>query len=330
MKPKVLITRRVPQQGIDQVAAHCEVELWDSDLPIPRDVLLEKVADKDGIYCLLTERINDELLDAAPKLKVVSQMAVGFDNIDVAACTRRGIPVGNTPGVLTETTADFTWALLMAAARRVVGGGEFGRAGQWVTWGPMLLMGPDLYGATLGIVGMGRIGQAVARRAMGFGMRILYTDAQRIASAEQEFGATFVSTEQLLAESDFVTLHVNLTPETYHMIDREALRQMKPTAILVNAARGGCIDPNALVEALRSGEIAYAALDVTEPEPLPADHPLVHLPNCIIVPHIASASIATRTKMATMAADNLLAGVRGEPLPTCVNPEVMPGLTLPG
>jgi lactate dehydrogenase-like 2-hydroxyacid dehydrogenase len=330
VKPKVLITRRVPQQGIDQVAAHCEVELWDSDLPIPRDVLLEKVADKDGIYCLLTERINDELLDAAPKLKVVSQMAVGFDNIDVAACTRRGIPVGNTPGVLTETTADFTWALLMAAARRVVEGVEYVRTGQWVTWGPMLLMGPDLYGATLGIVGMGRIGQAVARRAMGFGMRILYTDAQPIASAEQEFGATFVSTEQLLAESDFVTLHVNLTPQTYHMIDREALRQMKPTAILVNAARGGCVDPDALVEALRSGEIAYAALDVTEPEPLPADHPLVHLPNCIIVPHIASASIATRTKMATMAADNLLAGVRGEPLPTCINPEVTPGLTLPG
>ena len=329
MKPKVLITRRVPQQGIDQVAAHCEVELWDSDLPIPRDVLLEKVADKDGIYCLLTERINDELLDAAPKLKVVSQMAVGFDNIDVAACTRRGIPVGNTPGVLTETTADFTWALLMAAARRVVEGVEYVRTGQWVTWGPMLLIGPDLYGATLGIVGMGRIGQAVARRAMGFGMRILYTDAQAIASAEQEFGATFVSTEQLLAESDFVTLHVNLTPQTYNMIDREALRQMKQTAILVNAARGGCVDPDALVEALRSGEIAYAALDVTEPEPLPADHPLVHLPNCIIVPHIASASIATRTKMATMAADNLLAGVRGEPLPTCVNPEVIPSLTLP-
>ncbi len=319
--PKVLITRRVPQPGIDLVAAHCDVELWDSDLPIPRSTLLEKVADKDGIYCLLTERIDDELLDAAPRLKVVSQMAVGFDNIDVAACTRRGIPVGNTPGVLTETTADFTWALLMSAARRIVEGVEYVRAGHWVTWGPMLLMGPDLYGATLGIVGMGRIGQAVARRATGFGMRILYSDAQPIPDAEKEFGAVYVSMEQLLAESDFVTLHVNLTPQTYHLIDAAALKAMKPSAILVNAARGGVVDHDALVEALRSGEIAYAALDVTEPEPLPADHPLVHLPNCIVVPHIASASIATRTKMATMAAENLLAGVRGEPLPNCVNPK---------
>lgn len=321
MKPKVLITRRVPQPGIDLVAAHCDVELWDSDLPIPRDVLLQKVADKDAIYCLLTERIDDELLDAAPQLKVVSQMAVGFDNIDVAACTRRGIPVGNTPGVLTETTADFAWALLMAAARRIVEGVEYVRSGQWVTWGPMLLMGPDLYGATLGIVGMGRIGQAVARRAMGFGMRILYADAQPIPGVAEEFGAVYVGMDQLLAESDFVTLHVNLTPETYHMIDAAALKAMKPTAILVNAARGGVVDHDALVEALRTGEIAYAALDVTEPEPLPADHPLVHLPNCIVVPHIASASIATRTKMATMAAENLLAGVQGKPLPTCVNPK---------
>jgi hypothetical protein len=214
VKPKVLITRRVPQPGIDLVAAHCDVELWDSDLPIPRATLLAKVADKDALYCLLTERIDDDLLDAAPRLKVVSQMAVGFDNIDVAACTRRGIPVGNTPGVLTETTADFTWALLMTAARRIVEGVEYVRAGHWVTWGPMLLMGPDLYGATLGIVGMGRIGQAVARRAMGFGMRIFYNDSQRIPSAEEEFGATYTSMDQLLAESDFVTLHVNLTPET--------------------------------------------------------------------------------------------------------------------
>ena len=322
MKPKVLITRRVPQPGIDLVAAHCDVELWDSDLPIPRPALLEKVADKDALYCLLTERIDDELLDAAPNLKVVSQMAVGFDNIDVAACTRRGIPVGNTPGVLTETTADFTWALLMAAARRIVEGVEYVRAGRWVTWGPMLLMGPDLYGATLGIVGMGRIGQAVARRARGFGMRILYTDAQPIPGVAEEFGAIYVDMEQLLAESDFVTLHVNLTPQTHHMIDAAALRRMKPSAILVNAARGGVVDHDALVEALRAGEIAYAALDVTEPEPLPADHPLVHLPNCIVVPHIASASTATRTKMATMAAENLLAGVRGQALPNCVNPEV--------
>lgn len=320
MKPKVLITRRVPQAGIDRVAEVCDVELWDSDLPIPRDVLLEKVAGKDGLYCLLTERINDELLDAAPGLKVVSQMAVGFDNIDVPACTRRGIPVGNTPGVLTETTADFTWSLLMSAARRIVEGVDYVRAGKWVTWGPLLLLGPDLYGATLGIVGMGRIGQAVARRAMGFGMRILYHDAFEIPGAAEEFGATRVDMDTLLAESDFVTLHVNLTPETYHMINAEALRKMKSTAILVNAARGSVVDHDALVEGLRAGEIAYAALDVTEPEPLPADHPLVHMSNCIVVPHIASASIATRTKMAMMAAENLIAGVQGRPLPTQVGP----------
>ncbi|MFZ2487513.1 MAG: D-glycerate dehydrogenase [Anaerolineae bacterium] len=319
MKPKVLITRRVPQQGIDRVAEVCDVELWDSDLPIPREVLLEKVADKDGIYCLLTERINNELLDAAPNLKVVSQMAVGFDNIDVPACTSRGIPVGNTPGVLTETTADFTWALLMSAARRIVEGVEYVREGKWVTWGPLLLMGPDLYGATIGIVGMGRIGQAVARRAMGFGMRILYYDAQPIPGVAEEFGATYVDMDTLLAESDFVTLHVNLTPKTHHMINAAALRKMKSTAILINAARGPVVDHNALVEALRTGEIGYAALDVTEPEPLPADHPLVHMPNCIVVPHIASASIATRTKMALMAAENLIAGVQGQPLPTPVN-----------
>lgn len=330
MKPKVLITRRVPQPGIDRVAEHCDVELWDSDLPIPRDVLLQKVADKDAIYCLLTERINDELLDAAPRLKVVSQMAVGFDNIDVAACTRRGIPVGHTPGVLTETTADFTWALLLAAARRVVEGVEYVRAGRWVTWGPLLLLGPDVHGATLGIIGMGRIGQAVARRAMGFNMRILYYDVQPIPSAEKEFGATYVSLDQLLAESDFVTLHVNLTPETYHLINADALRRMKPTAILVNAARGGVVDHDALVEALRSGQIAFAALDVTEPEPLPADHPLVHMPNCIVVPHIASASVATRTRMALMAAENLLAGLAGQRLPHCVNPEVYSAATRPG
>lgn len=319
MKPKVLITRRVPQAGIDRVAEVCDIELWDSDLPIPREVLLQKVADKDGLYCLLTERINDELLDAAPHLKVVSQMAVGFDNIDVPACTSRGIPVGNTPGVLTETTADFTWALLMSAARRIVEGVEYVRAGKWVTWGPLLLLGPDLYGATIGIVGMGRIGQAVARRAMGFGMRILYHDAFEIPGVAEEFGATRVDMDTLLAESDFVTLHVNLTPETHHMINAAALRAMKPTAILVNAARGPVVDHDALVEALRTGEIAYAALDVTEPEPLPADHPLVHMPNCIVVPHIASASIATRTKMALMAAENLIAGVQGQPLPTPVN-----------
>jgi lactate dehydrogenase-like 2-hydroxyacid dehydrogenase len=322
VKPSVLVTRRIPQPGLDLLVGQCAVDLWDSDLPIPRDVLLQRIGDKDGLYCLLTERIDDELLDAAPQLKVVSQMAVGVDNIDVPACTRRGIPVGNTPGVLTETTADLTWALLLAAARRVVEGVDYVRAGQWLTWSPTALLGPDVYGATLGVVGLGRIGQAVARRAYGFGMRILYTSRQPKPEAEQTLAASYVDLDTLLSQSDFVSLHTSLTPETYHLIDAAALKKMKPTAILVNAARGGVVDHDALVEALRNGEITGAALDVTEPEPLPADHPLAHLPNCIVVPHIASASIATRTKMATMAAENLLAGVRGEVLPNCVNPEV--------
>ncbi len=322
MKPSVLVTRRIPQPGLDLLAGQCDVDLWDSDLPIPRDVLLQRVADKDGLLCLLTDRIDDELLDAAPRLRVVSQMAVGVDNIDVAACTRRGIPVGNTPGVLTETTADLTWALLLAAARRVVEGVDYVRAGQWVTWSPTALLGLDVHGATLGIVGMGRIGQAVARRASGFGMRLLYHSRQRKPEAEQALGASYADLDTLLAEADFVTLHTSLTPETYHLIDAAALAKMKPTAILINAARGGVVDHDALLHALRTGVIAAAALDVTEPEPLPADHPLVHLPNCIVVPHIASASIATRAKMATMASENLLAGVQGRPLSNCVNPEV--------
>ncbi len=322
MNPQVLVTRRIPQPGLDLLAGQCDVDLWDSDLPIPRDALLQRIGDKDGLLCLLTDRIDDELLDAASNLKVVSQMAVGVDNIDVPACTRRGIPVGNTPGVLTETTADFTWALLMAAARRVVEGADYVRDGRWKTWSPTALLGPDVHGATLGIVGLGRIGQAVARRARGFDMRILYHSRRCKPDAEQATGASYVDLDTLLAQSDFVSLHVSLTPQTYHLIDAAALHKMKPTAILINAARGGVVDHDALVEALRNGVIAGAALDVTEPEPLPADHPLVHLPNCIVVPHIASASVATRSKMATMAAENLLAGLSGEALPNCVNPEV--------
>jgi lactate dehydrogenase-like 2-hydroxyacid dehydrogenase len=322
VKPSVLLTRRIPQPGVDLLAEQCDVDLWDSDLPIPRDVLLQRIGDKDGLLCLLTERIDEELLDAAPQLKVVSQMAVGVDNIDVPACTRRGIPVGNTPGVLTESTADLTWALLLAAARRVVEGVDYVRAGQWITWSPTTLLGPDVHGATLGIVGFGRIGQAVARRARGFGMRILYHSRQRKPEVEAALTASYVDLDNLLAQSDFVSLHVSLTPESYHLIDGAALAKMKPTAVLINAARGGVVDHDALVEALRNGVIACAALDVTDPEPLPADHPLVRLPNCIVVPHIASASFATRTKMAIMAAENLLAGVQGRPLPNCVNPAV--------
>lgn len=321
-RPKVLITRNVPQVGIDMVREHCDVDLWADDQPIPRPVLLEKVRDIEGLYCLLTERVDDELLDAAPKLRVVSNMAVGYDNIDVPACTRRGIPVGNTPGVLTDTTADLAFALLLAAARRISEGERFVRAGQWTTWGPLLLMGPDVHGATLGVVGMGRIGVAMAKRARGFDMRVIYTDAVRNTGAETDLGVQYVDFETLLAESDFISIHTPLTPETRHLFSTEQFKRMKPTAVLVNSARGPIIDPKALYAALRDGVIGYAALDVTEPEPIPMDDPLLTLENCLIVPHIGSASVATRDKMASMAAANLLAGVRGEPLPTTVNPEV--------
>jgi glyoxylate reductase len=320
MKPKVYVTRKVPEEGMIMLQDECEIEVWQGELPVPRDVLLEKVSDIEGLYSLLTDRVDEELLENAPRLRVVSNMAVGYDNIDVAACTARGIPVGNTPGVLTDTTADFAWTLLMSAARRVVEGVEYVRAGRWKTWGPMLLMGPDVHGATLGIVGIGRIGQAIARRARGFDMRILYYDPYVPDAGIQD--AASVDLDTLLAESDFVTLHVPLTDSTYHLIGRDELRKMKPTSILINTARGGIVDADALYEALRDGQITRAALDVTEPEPIPTDHPLLTLANCIVVPHIASASIATRTKMATMAAENLLAGLRGDPLPNCVNPEV--------
>lgn len=319
MKPKVYVTRQVPEAGIAMLQDECEVEVWEGELPVPRDILLEKARNLDGLYSLLTDRVDQELLDVAPRLRVVSNMAVGYDNIDVAACTARGIPVGHTPGVLTGTTADFAFALLMTAARRVVEGVDYVRAGRWKTWGPMLLMGADVHGATLGIVGIGRIGQAVARRASGFDMRILYYDPY--VSDAGVADATSVDLDTLLAESDFVTLHVPLTETTHHLIGQEELQRMKPRAVLVNTSRGGVVDPEALYEALREGQIAYAALDVTEPEPIPTEHPLLTLSNCIVVPHIASASVATRTKMATIAAENLLAGLKGEPLPHCVNPE---------
>ena len=323
-RPRVLVTRVMPDEGLDPIRAACEMDLWEDEVPPPRDELLRRVAGVDGLLSLLTDRVDDELLDAAgPQLKVVSNFAVGFDNIDVPACTRRGILAGNTPGVLTETTADLAFALLMAAARRIPEAVDYVRHGRWRTWGPMLLMGVDVHGATLGIVGFGRIGRELARRGRGFGMRILYHDVHPATPEEEaELGATRVELDELLATSDFVSLHVNLTDETQHLIDDAALASMKPTAVLVNTSRGPVVDHDALERALRGGSIFAAGLDVTDPEPLPADHPLVALPNCVVVPHIASASRVTRGKMAAMAAANLLAGVRGERLPTPVNPEV--------
>jgi lactate dehydrogenase-like 2-hydroxyacid dehydrogenase len=321
----VFVTRVVPKKGLDLIlnAPGIEAEVWPEDLPPPRATLLAKVRGLDGLYCLLTDTIDDELLDAAgPQLKVVSQMAVGYDNIDLAACTRRGIPVGNTPGVLTEATADLTLALLLGTARQLVPGASAVKAGRWQTWEPEGYTGPDVYGSTIGIIGLGRIGLAVARRLCGFNVRLLYHNRQPSPVAAAEVNATFVDLETLLAESDFVSLHCPLTPDTRHLINAARLRQMKPTATLINTARGDVVDQDALIEALREGVIAYAGLDVTTPEPLPADSPLLSLPNATVLPHIGSASIAARNKMATMAAENLLAGLRGEHLPNCVNPGV--------
>jgi lactate dehydrogenase-like 2-hydroxyacid dehydrogenase len=298
------------------------VEIWDRDTPPPYDLILEKVRDKQGLYCLLTDRIDAALIDAAPGLKVISQCAVGYDNIDVGAASARGIPVGNTPGVLTDATADFAFTLLMSAARRIGEAIDYVRDGRWTTWGLTLLLGQDVYGATLGLVGFGRIGHAVARRTRGFEMRLLYYDVARQPEAEAELGAEYSPLDDLLRESDYVSLHVNLTPETKGLMNSRAFALMKPTAILINTSRGPVVDPDALYHALKEGQIAYAALDVTEPEPLPADHKLLELPNLIVAPHIASATVSSRNLMASRAAQNLLAGLRGEPLPYCVNKEV--------
>ena len=321
-RPHVFVARRIPEEGLDLVRGACDMDLWDGALPPPRDELLRRVAGVDGALTLLTDKVDDEFLDAAgSQLRVVSNYAVGFDNIDVAACARRGVKVGNTPGVLTETTADLAFALLMAAARRIPEGSRFVRDGNWKTWDPLLLLGPDVHGSTIGIVGFGRIGQAVARRAQGFGMEILYHDLEPLpASVTEPFGATYLPLEELLPRSDFVTLHVNLSPVTRHLINAETLGQMKPTAVLVNTSRGPVVDQGALADALRDGVIWAAALDVTDPEPIPMDDRLVEMDDCLVVPHIASASRATRGKMAEMAAANLLAGVAGDPLPTEVPP----------
>ncbi len=298
--------------------------MWDDDRPPPRQALLERVQGVAGILSLLTDRMDGEVMDAAgAQLKVISNCAVGFDNVDIHAATQRGIPVGNTPGVLTDTTADFAFALLLAAARRVVEGDRFTRSGQWKTWGLTQLLGRDLTGATLGLVGFGRIGKGMARRAQGFDMRILYHDpaaAQDVYAAQ--IGAHHVGLETLLREADFVSLHIPLNEQTYHFMDAQKLAWMKPGAALVNTSRGGVVHPQALYQALKSGALACAALDVTEPEPIPPDDPLLSLDNLIITPHIASASVATRYKMVQMALENLQAGLEGERLPHCANPSV--------
>ena len=324
-RPRVFVARRIPDEGLDPIRAACDVAVWEDELPPPRDELLRAVAGCEGILTLLTDRVDDALLDAAgPQLRVVSDFAVGYDNVDVPACTRRRIAVGNTPGVLTETTADLAFALLMAGARRIAEGDRLVRAGGWRTWGPMAFLGTDVHGSTLGIVGFGRIGQAVARRAAGFGMPVLYASRDRVAPEIEAAagGATFVPLDELLARADFVSVHVPLGPATRHFIGAAELARMKSTAILINTARGPVVDQAALYEAMRDGVIGGAALDVTDPEPMPGHDPLLTLENCLVVPHIASASRATRGRMAAMAAANLLAGVRGARLPNPVNPEI--------
>ena len=321
---RVFITRELPDEVLQPVREVATVDVWPGELPPPREVMLERTADVDGLLCLLTDRIDAELLDHAPRLKVVSQMAVGFDNIDVEACTARGIPVGNTPGVLTETTADLAFGLLLATARRLVEADRVTRSGAWKTWSPMFLTGPDVHHAVLGIVGMGRIGAEMARRARGFQMEVLYADAQANPQAEQEFGVKRVELDELLRAADFVTLHTPLTPETYHLIGSRELALMKPTAILINTSRGPVVDQKALVEALRNGTIRAAGLDVYEEEPLSPQDELTTFENVVLLPHIGSASIATRLKMARLAVDNLLAGLSGRPLPHPVNPNVIP------
>jgi glyoxylate reductase len=321
-KPFVYITRRIPQSGLNLIARECEMEIWDAELPPPRKVLLEKIKNAEGLLCLLTDLVNEELLNEAPKLRVVSNYAVGFDNIDVKEITRRKIPAGNTPEVLTDTTADMAFALILSAARRLGEAERFVRSGKWKTWGPTLLLGGDVHHAALGIIGMGRIGQAVARRAKGFDMRVVYCDPKRCPEIERETGAVAVDFRTLVGVSDFISIHTRLNDSTRNLFAEREFKLMKPNAVLVNTARGQIVNSHDLYEALKNGEIAAAALDVTDPEPIPPDHPLLSLDNCTIVPHIGSASIQTRDKMAVMAAENLLAGLQGKQLPNCINPQV--------
>ena len=328
MRPKVFVTRQIPEKGLKMIEEYYDVEVWDKYTPPPRDVLLQKAREVDALVTLLTDKIDKELLDNAPRLRIVAQYAVGYDNIDVDYATKRGVYVTNTPGVLTDATADLTWAILLAAARRVVEADKFVRNGDyWKTgtgWHPMMMLGAHVTGKTLGIIGMGRIGRAVARRAKGFGMRILYYQRHRLPEdVERELGAKYVDLDTLLRESDFVSIHVPLTKETYHMIGERELRLMKRSAVLVNTARGAVVDTNALVKALKEGWIAAAALDVFEQEPLPPDHPLTKLNNVVLTPHIGSATIETRTKMAELVAENLIAFYKGEVPPTLVNKEVV-------
>jgi len=323
-RAKVFVTRKLFDEAISLIEEYADVEVYESEEePAPYDLILEKVRDIDGLLCLLTDKIDARIIEAGERLKVISNYAVGYDNIDVEVATKRGIYVTNTPGVLTETTADLAWAILMAIARRVVEADKYVRAGRWVhAWGPKMMLGSDVHGKTLGIVGLGRIGSAVARRAKGFNMRVIYYDVFRREDLERELGLEYKPLEELLKEADYVTLHVPLTKETYHLIGERELNLMKPTAYLINTSRGAVIDQKALYKALKERRIAGAALDVFEKEPIDPDDPLLELDNVVLTPHIGSASIETRKKMAMIAAENLVSVLRGVEPPNLVNPEV--------
>jgi glyoxylate reductase len=320
-KPKVYSTHPLFEDARKILDANCDIQYWSEAERPPREEVLRRVKDREGLVCLLTEKINEEFLRAAPKLRVVANAAVGFDNIDVDACTKRGVVATNTPGVLDETTADFAWTLLMAVARRLSEGELLARSGNWKGWNLDQLCGADVWGKTLGIVGFGRIGRAVARRASGFQMKVIYSDAVRAsADVENSVNAEFRDMNSLLAESDFISLHVPLLPETRALFDAPKFYRMKPTAFLINTSRGPVVDEAALVAALENRKIAGAALDVFENEPF--IHPGLKRPNVVLTPHLASASLETRSKMAVIAANNVIAIFKGQRPPNMLNPEI--------
>lgn len=321
-KPRVFVTREIPAAGLERVLAACDADVWREHLPPSRSVLLERIRGCHGVLTLLTEKVDAEFMDAAgPQLKVISNFAVGYNNVDIPEATRRGIRVGNTPGVLTEATADIAFALLIAAARRICESVDYVRAGKWKTWEPLGHIGADLQGKTIGIVGMGRIGYAMAKRCRGgWDMNVLYHSRRRNEVAERDLNARYVEFDTLLAESDFVSVHTDMNDSTRNLFNAAAFKKMKRTAIFINSARGPIHNELDLAHALRNGDIQAAGLDVTDPEPPPLDDPLLHLPNCVVAPHIGSATVSSRNGMAEISATNLLRGLAGEPLLHCVNP----------
>jgi glyoxylate reductase len=323
-KPRVYVTREIPSRGLDVIKERFDAEIWPEYAPPPKEQIVKKAAEVDALVTILSDQIDAEVFSSGTKLKIVSQFAVGYNNIDIQEATKKGVYITNTPGVLTETTADFAWTLLMAVARRVVEADKYVRVGKWkVGWHPTMLQGRDVYGSTLGVVGLGRIGVAMARRAKGFQMKVLYSDVSRRKDLEDDLGIEYIDLDTLLQNADFVTVHVPLLKDTFHLIDEGKLKQMKKTSILINNARGPVIDESALLKALKEGWIAGAGLDVFEEEPTPQQNPLLKLENVVVAPHISSSSYQTRSKMAEMVAENLVAFFEGRTPPNLVNKDVI-------